>query len=121
VTGLCALLVSRVADELTHRLGAAGSRIDPNRLLQGGVHIPPPLLHGTREALASAMHSVFLVGIPIAIAMLAVALVLPERPLRRTLDIPSEPSGFPRSDRGDASCETPLHGFKASPARDPNR
>jgi MFS family permease len=88
VTGLGALLVARVADELTHRLGAAGSRIDPNRLLQGGVHIPTPLLHGTREALAAAMHSVFLVGIPIAIAMLAVALALPERPLRRTLDAP---------------------------------
>jgi hypothetical protein len=28
---------------------------------------------------------VFLVGIPIAMAMLAVALLLPERPLRRTL------------------------------------
>jgi MFS family permease len=89
VTGLGALLVSRVADELTQRLGAAGGRIDPNRLLQGGVHIPPPLLHGTRDALASAMHSVFLVGIPIAIAMLAVALALPERPLRRTLDAPA--------------------------------
>jgi EmrB/QacA subfamily drug resistance transporter len=88
VTGLGALLAGRVADELTHRLGATGSRIDPNRLLQGGVPIPPPLLHGTREALASAMHSVFLVGIPIAVAMLAVALMLPERPLRLTLDAP---------------------------------
>jgi hypothetical protein len=33
------------------------------------------------------MHSVFLVGIPIAAAMLAVALMLPERPLRGTPDI----------------------------------
>ncbi|HET6868107.1 MAG TPA: MDR family MFS transporter [Solirubrobacteraceae bacterium] len=89
VTGLGALLAGRVADELTHRLGAAGSAIDPNRLLQGGAHIPQSLLHGTREALASAMHSVFLVGIPIAAAMLAVALALPERPLRRTLDAPA--------------------------------
>ena len=53
-----------------------------------GPQIPPPLLHGTREALAAAMHSVFLVGIPLAIVMLAVALALPERPLRRTLDVP---------------------------------
>jgi hypothetical protein len=93
VTGLGALLVARVAAELTHRLGAAGSRIDPNRLLQGGVHIPRPQLHGTREALAAAMHSVFLVGIPLAIAMLAVALALPERPLRRTLDVPPPGAG----------------------------
>jgi EmrB/QacA subfamily drug resistance transporter len=109
VTGLGALLVGRLAGELTHRLGAAGGRIDPNRLLQGGVHIPPPLLHGTREALASAMHSVFLAGIPIAIAMLAVALVLPERPLRRTLDVGTDQSG--------ASSEAPRQGFTASPDR----
>ena len=32
------------------------------------------------------MHSVFVVGIPIAIAMLTLALVLPERPLRRTVE-----------------------------------
>jgi MFS family permease len=86
VTGLGALLAGRVAVELTHQLGAAGRTIDPNRLLQGGAHVPPGLLQGTREALASAMHSVFLVGIPIAAAMLVVALLLPERPLRSTLD-----------------------------------
>ena len=90
VTGLGALLASRVTAELTHRLGAPAHGIDPNRLLQGGAHIPPSLLHGTREALASAMHSVFLVGIPIAVAMLVVALMLPERPLRRTLDTPAD-------------------------------
>jgi hypothetical protein len=87
LTGLGALLAARLAVELGHRLGAAGHGIDPNRLLQGGTRVPPALLHGTREALASAMHSVFLVGIPIAAAMLVVALALPERPLRRTLDV----------------------------------
>jgi MFS family permease len=86
VTGLGALLAGRLAVELAHRLGAAAHGIDPNRLLRGGTHIPPPLLHGTREALAAAMHSVFVVGIPIAIAMLTLALVLPERPLRRTVE-----------------------------------
>jgi MFS family permease len=90
VTGLGALLAGRVAIELTHRLGAAAHRVDANRLLQGGAHVPPSLLHGTREALASAMHSVFLVGIPIGLAMLAVALALPERPLRRTLEVPAD-------------------------------
>ncbi|MGH2894897.1 MAG: MDR family MFS transporter [Solirubrobacteraceae bacterium] len=92
VTGLGALLASRVAVELGHRLGATAHQVDANRLLQGGAHVPPSLLHGTREALASAMHSVFLVGIPIALAMLAVALVLPERPLRRTLEAPADAS-----------------------------
>ena len=89
VTGLGALLASRVAAELAHRLGVAASRVDTNRLLQGSAHVAPSLLHGTREALASGMHSVFLVGIPIAAAMLAVAVLLPERPLRRTLDLPT--------------------------------
>jgi EmrB/QacA subfamily drug resistance transporter len=90
VTGLGALLAGRVAIELTQRLGAAAHAIDPNRLLQGGAHIPPSLLPATRDALAAAMHSVFLVGIPLAIAMLAVALLLPERPLRHTLDTPEK-------------------------------
>jgi hypothetical protein len=93
VTGLGALLASRVAAELEHRLGAAAQQVDTNRLLQGGANVPPALLHGTREALGSGMHSVFLVGIPIAVAMLAVALMLPERPLRRTLDAPMDPGG----------------------------
>jgi EmrB/QacA subfamily drug resistance transporter len=86
VTGLGALLVARIAVELTHRLGAGARRIDPNQLLQGRVRLPSPLLHDTQHALASAMHSVFLVGIPLAVAMLSAAVILAERPLRRTLE-----------------------------------
>jgi EmrB/QacA subfamily drug resistance transporter len=93
VTGLGALLASRVAAELAHRLGTAARQVDTNRLLQGGANVPPALLHGPRQALGSGMHSVFLLGIPVGVAMLAVAIVLPERPLRRTLDDPMGASG----------------------------
>jgi hypothetical protein len=93
VTGLGALLASRVAAELAHRLGTAARQVDTNRLLQGGANVPPALLHGTREALGSAMHSVFLLGIPVGAALLAVAIVLPERPLRRTLGASMDTSG----------------------------
>ena len=99
VTGLGVLLATRVAAELGHRLGASARGIDPNRLLQGDVRVRPALLHGTRMALASAMHDVFLVGIPIAVAMLVAAVALPERPLRRTLDIPADGVSEPIPDR----------------------
>lgn len=85
VTGLGALLVTRITAELTHRLGTHAQAIDPDQLLQGGAHVPSPLLHDTQHALASALHSVFLVGIPIAVAMLVASVMLAERPLRSTL------------------------------------
>jgi EmrB/QacA subfamily drug resistance transporter len=74
VAGFGALLTHRLASELP-------ARIDPDRLLQGGA-VPRGLRAATDEALAAALHTVFLVSLPIAVIALVLALSLPIRPLR---------------------------------------
>jgi hypothetical protein len=82
VAGLGALLAARLSAELEANLGAAASRIDQDRLLEGGAAIPADLLLGTQEALGSALHAVFIALVPIAVLALVFGLRLPERPLR---------------------------------------
>jgi EmrB/QacA subfamily drug resistance transporter len=72
VAVLGALLTSRLVSEL----GASAGRVDVDRLLQGD------RVAGTQEALASALHPVFLVAAAIAAVGLVLALCLEERPLR---------------------------------------
>ena len=81
VAAFGALLTNRLADELPARLGGAASRVDPDRLLQGG-SVAPELRRGTEAALASALHSVWLVGVVLAAIGLLLAFALEERPLR---------------------------------------
>jgi MFS family permease len=81
VAGLGALLAARLATELPAHLGAATSRIDQGRLLEGGAAIPADLVEGTHAALGASLHTVFLVLIPIAMLGLVLALRLEERPL----------------------------------------
>jgi EmrB/QacA subfamily drug resistance transporter len=85
VAGLGALLTSRLGTELAQHLGRAGSRIDPNQVVQsgGGGHLPPTLADGIQAALSASLHTVFVACVPIAAIGLALALALPERPLRR--------------------------------------
>jgi EmrB/QacA subfamily drug resistance transporter len=85
VAGLGALLTSRLGTELAQHLGRAGSRIDPNQVVQsgGGGHLPPTLADGIQAALSAALHTVFVACVPIAAIGLALALALPELPLRR--------------------------------------
>jgi hypothetical protein len=85
VAGLGALLTSRLGTELAQHLGRAGSRIDPNQVVQsgGGGHLPPSLAEGIQAALSASLHTVFVACVPIAAIGLALALALPERPLRR--------------------------------------
>jgi EmrB/QacA subfamily drug resistance transporter len=82
VAGLGALLTNRVVGELQDRLGPAADRVDTDRLLQGGARVAPELQQGTHDALAAAVHSVFVVGVPLAAAGLLISLALKERPLR---------------------------------------
>jgi Na+/melibiose symporter-like transporter len=88
VAGLGALLAVRLTAELTARLGDAASRIDQDRLLEGGAAIPADLIAATQHALGAALHTVFLALIPIAVLNLVFALRLEERTLRS--DIPGE-------------------------------
>jgi hypothetical protein len=82
VAGLGALLAVRLSTELSARLGDAASRIDSDRLLEGGAAIPADLVAGTQQALGASLHSVFLALIPIAALAFVFALRLEERPLR---------------------------------------
>jgi EmrB/QacA subfamily drug resistance transporter len=82
VAALGTLLANRLASELVHELGAASGRVDTDGLLRGSAHVPAALLAGTREALASSLHSAFLALVPLAAIGLVLAWFLPEKPLR---------------------------------------
>jgi MFS family permease len=81
VAALGTLLANRLATELQHRLGAAASRVDTDRLLGGG-SVPTGLDEGVRQALADALHSVFVASVPLGVVALVLAFALPELPLR---------------------------------------
>lgn len=98
VTGLGAVMTGRIAVELSRRLGGAAHHVNPNLLLQGGARVPRPLVHATREAMAVALHAVFVVDVPIAAAMLALAVVLPGPPLRRVIRMAEHPHVGPRGE-----------------------
>jgi MFS family permease len=82
VAGLGGLLAARLTTELSERLGAAATRIDPDRLLEGSAAIPADLVTGTQHALAASLQSVFIALVPVAVFGFLVALRLEERPLR---------------------------------------
>jgi hypothetical protein len=92
VAGLGTLLANRVGSELHDRLGGAAPRVDVDRLLQGG-DVAADLSARTHEALAAALHSVWLVTAAIAAVAIVLALIQEERPLR---------THQPGSDRADA-------------------
>lgn len=77
VAGLGALLNTRLTSELGSRLHGAAHTIDRNRLVHGASRSV-----AAQDALAAALHSVFVALVPLAIALLVIALVLEERPLR---------------------------------------
>jgi EmrB/QacA subfamily drug resistance transporter len=82
VAALGTLMANRLAAELSARLGPAASRVDTNRLLDGGGSVPPALGHATQAALADALHAVFLATAPLGVLAIVLALLLEERPLR---------------------------------------
>jgi len=83
IGGVGALLAGRLHAELTTRLGDGATRVDVDRLLQGGV-AAGPLRDASEAALGDALHAVFLAGLPLALAGVALALALPARELRTT-------------------------------------
>jgi MFS family permease len=82
VAGLGALLNNRLSGELTDRLGDQAARIDPQKLLSGGVSVPDALEQGTRAALSSSLTTVFVALTPLTLLGVVLALRLEERPLR---------------------------------------
>ena len=91
------ILTQRLSTELSLHLGAAAARIDPERLLQSPTaarQLPPEVVAGVRDSLADALHTVFVVCIPIVALALLCSLLLKELPLRTTrhVDAAAEPA-----------------------------
>jgi EmrB/QacA subfamily drug resistance transporter len=79
------ILTTRLNTNLSARLGSDASRVNPQRLLASpdSVHtLPPHLVEGVRLSLADALHSVFLVALPLVGLALVLSFVLKELPLR---------------------------------------
>ena len=83
-----AILSSRLAHFLPQTLPAASlSGVDPDRLLGSPAQIralPADVQAGLVEAFERALHDVFLLAVPFALAALVVACLVPDRPLRET-------------------------------------
>jgi EmrB/QacA subfamily drug resistance transporter len=78
------VLTSRLATELVRELSDAGRGVDPNALFSGTARIAPELAAGAERALASSLHTVFLLMVPLAVVAMACAFALQERTLART-------------------------------------
>jgi EmrB/QacA subfamily drug resistance transporter len=82
VAALGTLLSNRLATDLREQLGAGAARVDTDRLLGGGASVPAGLSGGVQQALADALHDVFLAAVPLGVVALLLALALREMPLR---------------------------------------
>jgi MFS family permease len=94
---LGAVLTSRLDHELGRNLGRAARGIDP-ALLRGSpaqiAALPAAVEAGVVASFASALSTVFLAAVPIALAALVVTCFLPELPLRTRAEMlePTEPT-----------------------------
>lgn len=84
VAVLGSVLASRLATELVRELSDAGRGVDPNALFNGTARIAPELAAGAERALASSLHTVFVLMVPLAVVAMACAFALQERTLART-------------------------------------
>ena len=68
---------------------------------------PPPVQHGILDSFVRSLHTVFLVGVPVAVAMLVATLFLKQLPLRSTsgLERPSEDLAMSMGEVGSADSE----------------
>jgi MFS family permease len=102
VAALGTLLANRLATDLQEQLGARASRVDTDRLLGGGASVPAGLGDGVRQALADALHDVFLASVPLGIVALVLALALREVPLRTWSHEAPRPDAEPARERAAA-------------------
>ncbi len=103
--------------------GAAASSIHVNSSFSMSpeqLHaFPPAVQHGILDAFVRSLHSVFLVGVPLAMALFAVTLFLKEVPLRSAsgLQRPSEDVAMAMGEVGSADAELDA-GVVAGPVPD---
>jgi EmrB/QacA subfamily drug resistance transporter len=101
VAAFGSILTSRLSTELSHHFGAQAHSINPERLLQSpslAHHLPAHLVEGVRASLASSLHTVFLVCLPLAGLALALSLLLKELPLRTHTTLEAQPEPLPSTD-----------------------
>jgi EmrB/QacA subfamily drug resistance transporter len=91
--------------------GAAAANIHVNgnfAMSPADLHaFPPHVQHGILDAFVRSLHSVFLIGVPIAAVMLVATLFLKQLPLRSTsgLERPSEDLAMSMGEVGSADAE----------------
>jgi EmrB/QacA subfamily drug resistance transporter len=101
VAALGTLLANHLASDLQARLGAGAARVDTDRLLGGG-SVPAGLSDGVQQALADALHDVFVASVPLGLVALVLALALPEVPLRTWSHEAPAPDAEPAKERAAA-------------------
>ena len=77
---------------------------------------PPHVRYGILDAFVRSLHTVFLVGVPIAFGMFVAALFLKQLPLRSTsgLERPSEDLAMSMAEVGSADAEMDAAGFNVA-------
>jgi MFS transporter len=91
------LLTRRLTAELSTRLGDAAHGMNPSALLSGTVglsDLPPQAVEEVRRALAAALHTAFLAGLPLMALALVAAIALKELPLRTTSYVQEGPDDW---------------------------
>jgi len=87
---------------------AAGIHVQGNFAMSpADLHaFPPPMQHGILDSFVRSLHTVFLVGVPIAVAMLVATLFLKQLPLRSSsgLERPSEDLAMSMGEVGSADA-----------------
>ncbi len=92
------LFATVVSNELPKRIpaGSLGAGVNPSTLLREPAKIKAlaaPIREGVVQAITTATGRLFLAAVPVAILAFVLALILPEKPLRRTSGITEAPAG----------------------------
>ena len=95
VTVMGAIVTSRLHAEVSARLTPeqlrSGGDVSPGALVGGSADVAPAIAGALRDALAAALHPVFVLGIPLMAAAFVATLFVERRELRRSVhDGPSE-------------------------------
>lgn len=118
VTVMGALLTSRLHVELAARLpGSAQEQLGGATSLGslvagGGQGLPADMAATLRDALAAAMHPVFVIGLPLMAVALAATLLIEQRELRRTVhEQPTEAARELLDEIGEEFATEPRAGY----------
>jgi len=113
--------LSRWIPVLVPGAAAAGIHVHGNFAMSPSeLHsFPPQIQHGILDAFVRSLHTLFLVGVPIAFGMFVAALFLKQLPLRSSsgLERPSEDLAMSMGEVGSADAEMDAIGFNGGTHR----